>query len=122
LYQGEDFTSVYNARRRAYRRYSIGFVFQFYNRIKRLTARENMLLAKELVPHPLAAAEALDMVKALSPIGPFSGTAIRRRTAARRGGVGAHLALENLIAPVSDMLEDQELFSPPPHPDAAVRD
>lgn len=63
LYGGADLASFDNARRTAYRRYSIGFVFQFYNLIPGLTALENVLLATELVPDPLSAKEALDMVK-----------------------------------------------------------
>jgi hypothetical protein len=49
--------------------------------------------------HPRAAEEALDIVELSHRLEPFSGAAIRRRTAARRGGVGAHVALETLIAP-----------------------
>ena len=45
-----------------YRREHVGFVFQFYNLIPSLTARENVELAAELVPRPMAAAEALAMV------------------------------------------------------------
>jgi len=63
LYLGEDLAGFDNARRTAYRRYSIGFIFQFYNLIPGLTALENVRLATELVPEPLPAEEALAMVK-----------------------------------------------------------
>jgi hypothetical protein len=53
----------------------------------------------ETSSHLLAAEEALDVVELSHRLEPFSGAAIRRRTAARRGGVGAHVALETLIAP-----------------------
>lgn len=45
-----------------YRRHHVGFVFQFYNLIASLTARENVELATELVEHPLPAIDALGMV------------------------------------------------------------
>jgi len=45
-----------------YRREHVGFVFQFYNLIASLTARENVELATDLVAHPLPAAEALRIV------------------------------------------------------------
>ncbi|MEN6460440.1 MAG: ABC transporter ATP-binding protein [Syntrophomonas sp.] len=46
----------------AYRRNEVGFVFQFYNLIPDLTARENVELAARLVKHPLSAEEALQEV------------------------------------------------------------
>lgn len=46
----------------AYRRHHVGFVFQFYNLIASLTARENVLVATELVDAPMSADEALAMV------------------------------------------------------------
>ena len=45
-----------------YRRESVGFVFQFYNLIASLTARENVSLITEISDEPMAAAEALEMV------------------------------------------------------------
>ncbi len=45
-----------------YRRHHIGFVFQFYNLISSLTARENVELATELVANPLPPEDALRMV------------------------------------------------------------
>ncbi|WP_092470026.1 ABC transporter ATP-binding protein [Desulfotruncus arcticus] len=43
----------------SYRRNEIGFVFQFYNLIPDLTARENVELAADLVDGPLAVADVL---------------------------------------------------------------
>jgi len=45
-----------------YRREKIGFVFQFFNLIPTLTARENVELAAELVSHPRDMKEVLDAV------------------------------------------------------------
>lgn len=45
-----------------YRRHDIGFVFQFYNLVQNLTAKENVELASQICKNPLPAAEVLDMV------------------------------------------------------------
>lgn len=45
-----------------YRRDKIGFVFQFYNLIQNLTARENVELASEICKEPLDALEVLESV------------------------------------------------------------
>lgn len=45
-----------------YRRYDVGFVFQFYNLIQNLTALENVELASEICENPLGAEETLEMV------------------------------------------------------------
>lgn len=45
-----------------YRRYDIGFVFQFYNLVQNLTAKENVELALQLSKDPIDAAKALKMV------------------------------------------------------------
>lgn len=45
-----------------YRRYDIGFVFQFYNLVQNLTARENVELATQIVKDPLNIDEVLNAV------------------------------------------------------------
>ncbi len=45
-----------------YRRDHVGFVFQFYNLIPSLTARENVTIVTGIAPDPMAAEEALAMV------------------------------------------------------------
>jgi len=45
-----------------YRRDHVGFVFQFYNLVPSLTARENVALATEIAHDPLRPEEALDLV------------------------------------------------------------
>ena len=46
----------------AYRRYDIGFVFQFYNLVPNLTALENVELAAQITSKPLDASTVLDEV------------------------------------------------------------
>ena len=45
-----------------YRREHVGFVFQFYNLIPSLTARENVELVTDIAEHPMSAEEALRWV------------------------------------------------------------
>lgn len=45
-----------------YRRAHVGFVFQFYNLIPSLTARENVALATEIADSPMTAEQALERV------------------------------------------------------------
>ena len=45
-----------------FRRYDVGFVFQFYNLVGNLTALENVELASQICPDPMPAAEALEKV------------------------------------------------------------
>lgn len=45
-----------------YRRYDIGFVFQFYNLVQNLTALENVELASQICKDPLDAAQVLGQV------------------------------------------------------------
>ena len=45
-----------------YRRKHVGFVFQFYNLIPSLTARENVALVTEIASNPMRPEEALSLV------------------------------------------------------------
>ena len=45
-----------------YRRDNVGFVFQFYNLVPSLTARENVQLVTDVAPNPMPAEEALSLV------------------------------------------------------------
>jgi len=62
VYQGRSLTAADEAALTQYRRHHVGFVFQFYNLIPSLTARENVALVAEIVEHPMRAEEALDLV------------------------------------------------------------
>lgn len=48
-----------------YRRYDIGFVFQFYNLVGNLTAIENVSLASQICKHPMDSEKALKRVDLL---------------------------------------------------------
>jgi putative ABC transport system ATP-binding protein len=58
----EDISSYSDKLLTEYRRYEIGFVFQFYNLIQNLTARENVELASQISKNPLNVDEVLDLV------------------------------------------------------------
>lgn len=68
---GEEI-SAYNAKKlTAYRRYDVGFVFQFYNLVPNLTALENVELAAQICKDPLDAAEVLKGVGLEDRLGNF---------------------------------------------------
>ncbi len=55
--------SSYNKKKlTSYRRYDIGFVFQFYNLVQNLTALENVELAAQICKDPMDAMTVLEMV------------------------------------------------------------
>ena len=56
-----------------YRRHDIGFVFQFYNLVQNLTARENVELASQICRDPLDAAEVLAAVGLADRVRNFPG-------------------------------------------------
>ena len=62
VYQDHDLTAAGEAALTEYRRSHVGFVFQFYNLIPSLTARENVALVTEIVEHPMTPEQALQLV------------------------------------------------------------
>src|SRR6476469_2511852 len=62
VYQDHQLTSADDAELTEYRRTHVGFVFQFYNLIPSLTARENVTLVTDIAEHPMTAEQALGMV------------------------------------------------------------
>jgi putative ABC transport system ATP-binding protein len=62
LYHGRDLTEASDADLTDYRRRHVGFVFQFYNLIPSLTARENVALVTEIAEEPMRPEEALALV------------------------------------------------------------
>jgi putative ABC transport system ATP-binding protein len=62
MYADRDLTRASERELTEYRRYHIGFVFQFYNLIPSLTARENVAVVTEIARAPMAPEAALALV------------------------------------------------------------
>ncbi len=62
FYRGRELTAADDRELTRYRRQHVGFVFQFYNLIPSLTARENVELVTEITSNPLSPEEALELV------------------------------------------------------------
>jgi len=62
LVNGADISHYTETQMSLYRRHTIGFVFQFFNLIPTLTARENIQLAADLVKNPRSVGELLHAV------------------------------------------------------------
>lgn len=59
---GKDISKFKDKQLIEYRRHDIGFVFQFYNLVHNLTAKENVELAAQICSNPLDSETALDSV------------------------------------------------------------
>jgi putative ABC transport system ATP-binding protein len=62
VFAGEDMTAADEEALTQYRRRHVGFVFQFYNLVPSLTARENVALVTDIAEDPLDPADALALV------------------------------------------------------------
>jgi putative ABC transport system ATP-binding protein len=62
LFRDHDLTQADESALTRYRREHVGFVFQFYNLIPSLTARENVALVTEIAENPMTPEEALRIV------------------------------------------------------------
>lgn len=62
LLDGSEVSAMNEKQLTAYRRYDVGFVFQFYNLVQNLTALENVELAAQICPHSLDAGKVLSEV------------------------------------------------------------
>lgn len=62
IYRGQDLTTASPRELTRFRRESIGFVFQFYNLVPNLTARENVMVSTEISRNPMNVDEVLRMV------------------------------------------------------------
>ncbi|MCB1804329.1 MAG: ABC transporter ATP-binding protein [Candidatus Competibacteraceae bacterium] len=61
-YRDWELTSASDRELTEYRRYHVGFVFQFYNLIPSLTARENVAIVTDIARTPMTPQEALGLV------------------------------------------------------------
>ena len=95
-YRGRDLTHASEHDLTSFRRHNVGFVFQFYNLMPSLTARENVELATEIAPHPMRAEEALDLVGLTSRLDHFP--------AQLSGGEQQRVAIARAIAKRPDVL------------------
>lgn len=59
---GRDISKLKDKQLIEYRRFDIGFVFQFYNLVPNLTAKENVELATQISKNPMDSTEALENV------------------------------------------------------------
>ncbi|MGN0500387.1 MAG: ABC transporter ATP-binding protein [Ruminococcus sp.] len=59
---GRDISKLKDKQLIEYRRFDIGFVFQFYNLVPNLTAKENVELATQLSKNPMDCMQALESV------------------------------------------------------------
>ena len=62
FYRGRELTRASESELTRYRRNHVGFVFQFYNLIPSLTARENVALVTEISRDPFAPEDVLELV------------------------------------------------------------
>lgn len=62
MYRQQDLTHASDAELTEYRRYHVGFVFQFYNLIPSLTALENVSIVTEISSNPMRPEDALALV------------------------------------------------------------
>lgn len=62
MLDGEEISKYNKKQLTSYRRFDVGFVFQFYNLVQNLTALENVELAAQICKEPLDAAEVLKEV------------------------------------------------------------
>jgi len=62
-YRGLDLTAANENELTRFRRDAVGFIFQFYNLIPSLTARENVALITEISRDPMTSEEALTLVE-----------------------------------------------------------
>jgi putative ABC transport system ATP-binding protein len=61
-YYGKDLSEATDKELTDYRRHHVGFVFQFYNLIPSLTAKENVAVVTEIARNPMRPDDALELV------------------------------------------------------------
>jgi putative ABC transport system ATP-binding protein len=96
FYRGRELTEFDDAALTRYRRDYVGFVFQFYNLIPSLTARENVALITEIARHPMTPADALGLVGLAERLDHFP--------AQMSGGEQQRVAIARAVAKRPDVL------------------
>jgi putative ABC transport system ATP-binding protein len=96
VYQDHNLTEAGERALTEYRREHVGFVFQFYNLIPSLTARENVALVTDISSDPMTPERALDLV-GLSP-------RLDHFPAQLSGGEQQRVAIARAIAKQPDVL------------------
>ncbi|WP_414691356.1 ABC transporter ATP-binding protein [Noviherbaspirillum sp.] len=95
-YLDHELTNAGDAALTSFRREHVGFVFQFYNLIPSLTARENVQLVTEISEHPMDPVEALKLVGL--------GDRVDHFPAQLSGGEQQRVAIARAIAKQPDIL------------------
>jgi putative ABC transport system ATP-binding protein len=95
-YRGRALTAVADTELTLFRRDYVGFVFQFYNLIPSLTARENVQLVTDIADHPMTAEQALGLVGLTDRLDHFP--------AQLSGGEQQRVAIARAIAKRPDVL------------------
>jgi putative ABC transport system ATP-binding protein len=95
-FRGRELTALTDSALTDYRRDHVGFVFQFYNLIPSLTARENVALVTEISRQPLTPHDALDLVGLADRLDHFP--------AELSGGEQQRVAIARAIAKQPDVL------------------
>jgi putative ABC transport system ATP-binding protein len=62
-FRGREMTSLTPGELTSYRRDTVGFIFQFYNLVPNLSARENVMVSTEISSNPMDVVEALRLVE-----------------------------------------------------------
>jgi putative ABC transport system ATP-binding protein len=96
FFRGVEMTAADEAALTAFRRRRVGFVFQFYNLIPSLTARENVELVTEIADAPMAAADVLAMMGLADRVDHFP--------AQMSGGEQQRIAIARAVAKRPDVL------------------
>ena len=96
LFREHRLSGAMEAELTRYRREHVGFVFQAYNLIPSLTARENLALVTEIAAHPMSPKEALDRVGLANRLDHFP--------AQLSGGGQQRVAIARAIAKGQDVL------------------
>jgi putative ABC transport system ATP-binding protein len=96
FFEGKEISSRGEDDLTEYRRHHVGFVFQFYNLIPSLTAKENVLLVTEISKNPMTAEQALSLVDLADRMDHFP--------AQLSGGQQQRVAIARAIAKNPDLL------------------